>query len=173
MVVDVAEVALVLGRHARQRRDAADQAGEHVALGCDRLAQADEQSLHLEDLLELLVARVQERLVLQLVDAVVEVGEDREEAVGERVDDLVEQPRRLVERRSALGEPVADLDERRRLVAVDGDEVALAVEAVHLDEAVLVGRGAVEDEEDVVVVLVDLRRAGRSARSPRPRAGGT
>jgi hypothetical protein len=139
VVVDVAEVPLVLGRHARQRRDAADQARKHVAFGCHSFAQADEQTLHLEDLLELLVACVQERLVLQLVDAVVEVGEDREEAVSERVDDLVEQSCRLVERRPALGEPVAHLGEGGRLVAVDGDEVALAVEAMHLDEAVLVG----------------------------------
>jgi hypothetical protein len=34
---------------------------------------------------------VQERLVLELVDPVVEVGQDREEAVDERVDDPVEQ----------------------------------------------------------------------------------
>ena len=34
---------------------------------------------------------LQEGLVLELVDAVVEVGEDREEAVDERVDDPVEE----------------------------------------------------------------------------------
>ena len=40
---------------------------------------------------------------------------------------------------------------------MDGDEEALAVEAVHLDQPVLVGDGAVDHEEDEVVVLVDLR----------------
>ena len=40
---------------------------------------------------------------------------------------------------------------------MDGDEEALRVEAVHLDQPVLVGDGAVDDEEDEVVVVVDLR----------------
>ena len=39
---------------------------------------------------------------------------------------------------------------------VDGDEEALGVEAVHLDEPVVVRDGAVDDEEDEVVVVVDL-----------------
>ena len=80
----------------------------------------------------------------------------REEAVDERLDDLVEQPRRMLDRLAALGEAVAYLVERRSIVAVNGDEVPLAVEAVHLDEPVLVGRGAVEDEESEVVIAVDL-----------------
>ena len=49
------------------------------------------------------------------------------------------------------------LGEGRRLVAVDGDEEAFGVEAVHLDQPVLVGDGAVDDEEDEVVVVVELR----------------
>jgi len=40
---------------------------------------------------------------------------------------------------------------------VDGDEEALRVEAVHLDQPVLVGDGAVDDEEDEVLVVVELR----------------
>ena len=51
----------------------------------------------------------------------------------------------------------AELGEGGALVAVDGDEEALGVEAVHLDEPVVVGDGAVDDEEDEVVVVVDLR----------------
>ena len=39
---------------------------------------------------------------------------------------------------------------------VDGDEIVRRVEAVHLDQAVLVARGAVDDEEDVVAVFVEL-----------------
>ena len=37
------------------------------------------------------------------------------------------------------------------------DEVPLGVEAVHLDEPVLVGRSTVDDDEGEVVVVVDLR----------------
>ena len=99
VVVDVAEVALVLLVHSWQLGDAAHQAREHVALWRDRLAHADEEPLHAEDLLQLLVAGVEERLVLELVDAVVEVGEDREEAVDEPVDDPVEQLAGIVDRR--------------------------------------------------------------------------
>ena len=77
-----------------------------------------------EDLLELLVAGVEEDLVLELVDAVVEVGEDREEAVDEPVDDPVEQQRRVVDRLLALHVALAHLGEGRRIVAVDGDEEA-------------------------------------------------
>ena len=40
---------------------------------------------------------------------------------------------------------------------MDGDEEALGVEAVHLDEPVVVGSGTVDDDEDEVVVVVDLR----------------
>ena len=40
---------------------------------------------------------------------------------------------------------------------MDGDEEPVGVEAVHLDKPVLVGRGAVDDDEDEVVVVVDLR----------------
>jgi hypothetical protein len=40
---------------------------------------------------------------------------------------------------------------------VDGDQEALGVEAVHLDQPVVVESGAVDDEEHEVVVLVDLR----------------
>src|SRR6266496_3075732 len=40
---------------------------------------------------------------------------------------------------------------------MNGDEEALGVEAVHLDQAVLIGRGAVDDEEDEIVVILDLR----------------
>jgi hypothetical protein len=40
---------------------------------------------------------------------------------------------------------------------VDGDKEALGVEAVQLDQSVIVGRGAVDDEEDELVVVLDLR----------------
>jgi len=47
---------------------------------------------------ELLVTRVEERLVLELVDAVVEVGEDRKKLSTQRVDDPVEQLPGIIDR---------------------------------------------------------------------------
>ena len=90
--------------------------------GVTALRIADEQPLHPEDLLELAVVGVREDAVLELVDPVVEVGEDREEAVDERVDDPVEQHRRVVDRRGALLVAVPELGEGGTLVPVDGDE---------------------------------------------------
>ena len=49
------------------------------------------------------------------------------------------------------------LGQGRRLVPVDGDEAAFRVEAVHLNKSVFVGYGAVDDQEDEVVVIVELR----------------
>ena len=49
------------------------------------------------------------------------------------------------------------LGEGRRLVAVDSDEEVFGIEAVHLDQPVLIGDGAVDDQEDEVVVVVELR----------------
>jgi hypothetical protein len=39
---------------------------------------------------------------------------------------------------------------------VDGDEEAFGIEAVHLDKSVRIGDGAVDDQEDEVVVVVEL-----------------
>jgi hypothetical protein len=43
----------------------------------------------------------------------------------------------------------------------------------HLDQTVLIGRRSVNHREDEIIVVVDLRPAGRSALSPQPRADGT
>ena len=125
-------------------------------MGRDRLAHPDEEPLHAEDLLELFVAGAEEGLVFELVDPVVEVGEYREEAVDEPVDDPVEEVAGVVDRPLALHVALTYLGEGGRFVAVDRDEELLRVEAVHLDETVVVGNCAVDDEEDVVVVVVDL-----------------
>jgi hypothetical protein len=50
----------------------------------------------------------------------------------------------------------ADLGEGGAVVAVDGDEEALGVEAMHLDEPVVVWCSAIDDHKDEVVVLVEL-----------------
>jgi hypothetical protein len=110
--------------------DSAHQARERIALRANRLAHPDEQALYREDLLQLLVARITEDLVLELVDPIVEVGEDGEEAVDQPVDDPVEQQRGTVDRLVALLVAPADLGKCGAIVPVDGDQEARRVEAV-------------------------------------------
>jgi hypothetical protein len=40
---------------------------------------------------------------------------------------------------------------------MDGEEEAFGIEAVHLDQPVLVRDGAVDNQEDEVVVVIELR----------------
>jgi hypothetical protein len=153
VVVDVAEVALRLHRHPWELGQPDPR--EQIPLGRDRLAQAHQAPLHFEDALKLLVGRALEERVLDLVDLVVELGQDWEEAVDQGVHDVVQDERgllRLAPPRLAL----AQRREGRAVVAVDGDQEALGVEAVHLHQAVLVGRRPVDDQEDVVVVGLEL-----------------
>ena len=89
VVVEVAEVACRLVGHAGHVGDARVDAGDHVALGRHDLAHVHQRALHLEELAELRLGRRLEDVVLQLVDLVVEVGEDGEEAVDQRADDEV------------------------------------------------------------------------------------
>ena len=56
-----------------------------------------------EDLLQLPVVGPEEDLVLEVVDPVVELREDREEAVDQPVDDPVEEQRRVLHGRDVLG----------------------------------------------------------------------
>ena len=133
-----------------------EQPGEEVALGADDLAPRDQALLEPEDLLELGVVRLLEHAVLELVDAVVELGQLREEAVDQRVDDPVERQRRLERRRAALGGLAAQVGEGGAVVVVHGEQVLLGEKAVHLHEPVAVGVGAVGDEVDVAVELLEL-----------------
>ena len=157
MVVDVAEVPLVLcGRDPAARRSRPSVERTCRAAGY-RFPQANKQALHLKDLLQLLVVGLEEDRVLELVDAVVEGCEDGEEAVDQPVDDPVEQQRRLFNRLVASLIAAADLGKRGAVVAMDSDEKSLGVEAMHLDKPVVVRRRAIDDDEDEVVVLVELR----------------
>jgi hypothetical protein len=86
--------------------------------------------------LQLRVACVQESLVFELVDAVVEVGEDREETVDEGVDDLVEELARIINglfRCTYLGRTSVNAGASSRGTVTRN---LLGVEAVHFDEAV-------------------------------------
>jgi hypothetical protein len=91
-----------------------------------------------------------------VVDAVVEVGKHREEAVDECVDDSVDEQDRVVEPLMPALVPLEELRERGSLVVVQRDQESLGVEGVHLDEPVRVRRRPVHDHEDEVVVVVDL-----------------
>jgi uncharacterized lipoprotein YajG len=55
------------------------------------------------------------------------------------------------------GERVARLADGGRVVAVHADQVALRVETVHLDQRLAQVAGAVGDDRDEVVVVLDLR----------------
>ena len=131
-------------------------AGHEVALRRDDPPQTHETALHQEDAAQLLLVGLREDPLLHRVDELVERGQEREEAVDEPVDDAVEGERRLAEVVGAAPVTLARLGESGAVVAPHGHEVALGVEAVDLDDVVLVGRGAVDDQEDEVVVLVEL-----------------
>src|SRR6266571_1606201 len=98
MIIDVAEVALVLIFEPGQLGDAPHQTRKRVPLRRHRLAHSNQQPLHTKDLLQLLVVGSNENLILELVDAVIERREDWEKAVDQAVDNSVEQQRRLVDR---------------------------------------------------------------------------
>ena len=175
VVVDVAEVALVVVGHAGEVLDPGHDRREEVALRRDHLPHAHEGALHREDLLQLRVVGVEEDRVLEHVDPVVDRGQAGEEAVDEAVDDLVEQPRGIVDRRVALDVPLAERRQRGRVVAVQRDQVAVGVEAVHLDEAVGVGRRRRHRRRRGRRSRRSRRSsaAGRTATSPRATADGS
>ena len=133
MVVDVAEVALVLRGHARQLVAAGEECGEHVALRIDDLPQLHELPLHRDRLLQRRRLRVGEDRVLELIELVVELGQLRQEAVDELVDDEVEDPEPFLVLLEALVRLVPEILEDGALSLVHGDQPLLRVEAVHLD----------------------------------------
>jgi hypothetical protein len=157
VVVDVAIVALRVGRHAGDREHAGGDAREEVALRGDHFAQAHEPSLDREDLLELGVVGSLEDAVLDRVDAVVELAEQGEEAVDQRIDHRVQDEGGVVGVEMMRGDAGAQVAEGRAVVVMHGHEVVLGEKAVHLDEVVLVAVRAVDHQHHVVVVGVQLR----------------
>jgi hypothetical protein len=77
--------------------------------------------------------------------------------VDEAVDNAVQQERWVVDRSLALPVAPADLCKGRTVVAMNGDKEPFGVEAMHLDQPVVVGAGPVDDDEDEVVIAVDFR----------------
>src|SRR5438270_10620757 len=69
----------------------------------------------------------------------------------------VQQERWVVDRSLALPVAPADLCKGRTVVAMNGDKEPFGVEAMHLDQPVVVGAGAVDDDKDEVVIAIDFR----------------
>jgi hypothetical protein len=156
VVVDITEVMFVFLAEPGQVGDTAHQARKGVALWRDGLTHANQLSLHLEDLLQLPVVGLEKNCVLEFVDPVVERGQAGEEAIDEAVDDSIQQQRWLFHRSLGFAVASPNRGKRRTVFAMDRDEEAFRVKAMHLDQPVVVGSGAVDDDEDEVVVHVDL-----------------
>ena len=72
------------------------------------------------------------------------------------LDNPVEEFAGLIDRLLALDVALPHVGERRGFVSVDGDEELFRIEAVHFDEAVVVGDGSVDHDENEVVIFVEL-----------------
>ena len=156
MVVDVAEVVAFVELEAGQVGDLVDRAREDVALRRDHLAHRHELALEPEQALKLLVGGVREHRVLELVDLVVDVRQQWEEAVGQRVEHAVDQELLAVQHLAV--ELFALLVQRRQRIPVDRDHVLARDEQMHLAQRVLrvIPAGAIEHQEHVVAVVVEL-----------------
>ena len=159
MVVEVTEVPRRLVGHAGYVGDSRVEAADHVAFGRHDLAHLHEGALHLEQHAELRLGGRLEDLVLQVVDLVVELGEDRKEAVDQRADDEIHDDdlwRGDLGDRVAL-EPILHVRQGRALPPVHRDHVTVRPEAVDLGVAGVIGVGAPGHQVDEVVVRVDPR----------------
>ena len=136
------------------------------ALRADDLAEVDDLLLDVGDVADDLRRAALEDVLLEALELVAHLAQHREGGVDAVVDDLVEQvagalgEQLLAEllRRAAALEEV--LERRHRLVG-QRDDVVRADEEVDLGRVQapdgLVEGGEVQDDEEVVVVLVDLR----------------
>src|SRR6202034_932720 len=90
VVVEVTEVRHALAGLPGERHHAGVEAGNHVALGRDDLADGHDLPLPVEEGPELLLGRVLQDRSLEVVDRVVEVGQHGEERVDQGIHDQVE-----------------------------------------------------------------------------------
>jgi hypothetical protein len=154
VVADVGE--RMVGLAGAQAEDPLDRVGagvEHVALRDDHLQQAEQAAAHHHDAASVGVGRVLEGVVLELVDLLLDLAQERQQALREGVEDPVDH---LV-----VGVRVGRADRLERLAApaVDRDDAALGEVDVDLGRAVppVLVLGAVEDDQQAVAVVVDLR----------------
>ena len=165
-VDDVVEVELeLLGEEAL---DVALEQAECRALRLDDLAVGDDLLLHLGDVGDDLLGTTVLDVVLDRLELVRDLVEDREAVVVEVVEDLVQQPARalaeeVVAKLLILLQAREQARDRQQLDVRDRDQVVGADEEVELAGVqaldVLVVRREVEDAEEVAVVdvVVDLR----------------
>ena len=163
-VDDVVEVELeVMGEEAL--RVALEQA-QSGALGLDDLAVRDDLLLRVGDVADDLLAAALLELVLDRVQLVPDLVQDREAVVEEVVEDVVEQVARrlreeLVAKLVVLLAATEEVGDGQKLDVGERDEEVLAEEDVELGRVQpldrLVVDREVEDDEEVLRVLVDLR----------------
>ena len=154
-VVDLAErVARGLALEAREPLEQLPAGGEHVPLRAQELLQAEELAAQAGDVAAHHVARPLEGLLLELVDA---RGLALDE-LGQRVGQGVEDPEDEVDLAAdvALRDRPARADELVAGVAADRHDVLAAEVEVDLD-GLVVAVGAVEDEQHLAAVVVELR----------------
>jgi len=162
VVIQVAQVRVTICAHARQRHHAHDERCHRIPGRRDQLAHADQPALHGEELSKLLVSRLGEDHLLELIDAIVEGRQGRKEAVDEAVHDVVQEdephrPAPAGKPPSRQPEPVTHQLERVTAVPPDGDEEVLRIEAVDLGQVVVRVPNAVADEVHEVAKILDLR----------------
>ena len=161
VVVDVAEVVVTVGLQPRQIRDDLGLPGEQVPHRDDGPSQLQQQALEAERLLQLLAAAAGDDRVLEAVDLLVEVAEDREVAVHDHVDDLVDVVALGLGRRGILQQR-AHLAQILEALGVHGDDELAAEVAVHLLQRVVVlvlgvqFDRALQHEERPLAVHVEL-----------------
>ena len=165
-VVEVVEVGLELLR--KEPRHPPLENAQRRALRLHDLAVRDDLLLDVRDVADHVLGPALEHLVLDHVELVADLVQDREAVVEQVVEHLVEQPARaLGEELLAEGLVVLAAAEEPRhgqqLARRDRDEGVLGDEEVELGRVEtldrLVEHGEVEDAEEVtlVVVVVDLR----------------
>ena len=159
MVIQTAEVGRALVGHPGDLHHAAVEAGDHVALRGDDLADGQNLPLHPEKGSELLFGRVLQDGALEVIDGVVEVGQQREERIDQGIHDEVEDNNlgRSGGGGVVVGDAILDLRQCGAVVLMDADDDFIGDEAVDLDDVLAIGRHAERDDVDEVVVLVDAR----------------
>ena len=163
-VDDVVEVELeILGEEALGVPLEQAQGG---ALGLDDLAVRDDLLLHVGDVPDDLLRASLEHLVLEAVELVADLVQDREAVVEEVVEDVVEQvagalSEQLLAKLLVVGAAQEEARDGQQLDRRQRDQVVRAEEEVELGRIQaldgLVVDGEVEDGEEIVRVVVDLR----------------
>src|SRR4051812_2957505 len=154
VVADVGEgVVRLAGLDVQHALDRVCAAGEHVALRHDDLEQAEQAAAQHDDAPAVRVGRLLEGVLLELGDFGLDVAQEREQALRERVEDPVDGL--VVRVRGGRPHRV----ELRGRPAMHGHDAPLREVQVGLDRIVLVGlpQRAVEDDQQPVAVVVDLR----------------